>query len=558
MPRKRLGEILIDAGKLKEEELTRAISEQRKYGEKLGRILVRLGILTEKDIVDALTKQLKVPVVNLDNLHIDADVLKLVPPDLAKTYTIIPIGRKSNVLQVATSDPLDITALDEISRATKMELEVFLATESEIKRALQKYYGIKTLVEETLEEITKKEELEEIKEEVETQVLDVSEEEPVIRLVNSLISQAISDNASDVHIEPYEKFMRIRMRIDGKLREIPSPPKKMYLPIVSRIKIMANMDIAKTRIPQDGRFDVKEDGKEVSIRVSTYPSIYGEKVVMRLLDKTASLYGIDRIGLLDQDVERLKRVIKKPYGFILATGPTGSGKTTTLYAILNYLNTEEKNIVTIEDPVEYTIENITQAQINVKAGFTFDQGLRAILRQDPDIIMVGEIRDRETAEVAIHAALTGHIVLSTFHTNDAPSALTRLIEMGIEPFLVASSVTCVIAQRLIRRLCNECKEIYSPPKEVLIKHGLPDDISIFRPKGCPNCKDTGYRGRIGIFEILIMDEHLRELVMRKASSDAIRNVAKERGMTEMKEDALKKVAFGITSLEEALSSVQVD
>lgn len=556
--RKRLGELLLEAGKIKPEDLSKALSEQRKYGEKLGRVLVKMGLLTEREIIETLSTQLRVPIVNLDKLDIDPEVIKIVPPEIATAYMIIPIGRNLNVLKVATSDPLDITGIDEVSRVTKAELQIFLATESEIKRALQKYYGAKTLVEETLEEIKEKEVAQEEEEVREELAIEQADEEPVIKFVNTLISQAIKDGASDVHIEGYEKYMRIRMRIDGKLMDIPSPPKKMFLPIVSRIKIMANMDIAKTRVPQDGRFDVKENGREVSVRVSTYPSIFGEKVVLRLLDKTASLYALDRIGLLEDDERRIRRILKKPYGFILSTGPTGSGKTTTLYAMLNYLNSPERNIVTIEDPIEYTIENITQAQINVKAGFTFDQGLRAILRQDPDVIMVGEIRDRETAEVAVHAALTGHIVLSTFHTNDAPSALTRLIEMGVEPFLVASSVTCIIAQRLVRRLCGECKEEYTLPRELAQEHGLKEGLRIFRPKGCPTCKETGYKGRIGIFEILIMDDEIREMVMRKSPSDLIRKVAKEKGMAEMKEDALRKVSLGITSLEEALSVTQVE
>lgn len=556
--RKRLGELLLEAGKIKPEDLSKALSEQRKYGEKLGRVLVKMGLLTEREIIETLSTQLRVPIVNLDKLDIDPEVIKIVPPEIATAYMIIPIGRNLNVLKVATSDPLDITGIDEVSRVTKAELQIFLATESEIKRALQKYYGAKTLVEETLEEIKEKEVAQEEEEVREELAIEQADEEPVIKFVNTLISQAIKDGASDVHIEGYEKYMRIRMRIDGKLMDIPSPPKKMFLPIVSRIKIMANMDIAKTRVPQDGRFDVRENGKEVSVRVSTYPSIFGEKVVLRLLDKTVSLYALDRIGLLEDDERRIRRILKKPYGFILSTGPTGSGKTTTLYAMLNYLNSPERNIVTIEDPIEYTIENITQAQINVKAGFTFDQGLRAILRQDPDVIMVGEIRDRETAEVAVHAALTGHIVLSTFHTNDAPSALTRLIEMGVEPFLVASSVTCIIAQRLVRRLCGECKEEYTLPRELAQELGLKEGLKIFRPKGCPTCKETGYKGRIGIFEILIMDDEIREMVMRKSPSDLIRKVAKEKGMAEMKEDALRKVSLGITSLEEALSVTQVE
>ncbi len=557
MVRKRLGEILLEAKKIKEEDLQRALSEQKKYGEKLGKVLVRMGILSEREILEALSSQLKIPVINLDKLEVDEKVLGLVPKELVNDFMVFPIGRHNNVLKIATSDPLDFSALDEISRITRMEIDVYLASEEEIRRALDRYYGIKTKIEETLQEIREEgEKKEEELEEKEIQILAGVEEEPVIKFVNSLISQAIADNASDIHVEPYEKTMRIRMRIDGRLREVPSPSKKMFLPIVARIKVMANMDIAKTRIPQDGRFDVVENGRQISVRVSTYPSVYGEKVVLRLLDKSSSLYGLDSIGLLEEDAEKIKKMLKKPYGFVLSTGPTGSGKTTTLYAMISYLNTTEKNIVTIEDPVEYTIENVTQAQINVKAGFTFDEGLRAILRQDPDIIMVGEIRDRETAQIAIHAALTGHVVLSTFHTNDAPSALTRLIEMGIEPFLCASAVTCVVAQRLIRKLCNECKEPYFPPPEVLKDYGLPE--MIYRAKGCPVCRGTGFRGRTGIFEVLVMDDTIRELVVKKAPSDVIRRASKEGGMVEMKEDALKKVALGITSLEEALAVTQVD
>lgn len=552
---KRLGEILIEAKKISEEELSRALLEQKKYGEKLGKVLVRMGILSEEDILNALSSQLKIQIVKLDEIKIDPEVLKILPKEVANDFLVFPIGRNGNVLQIATADPLDFSAIDEISRMTKMEVEVYLASEAEIKRALEKYYGIKTIIEETIEAI-KEEKVEEAEEEERAVVS--ADDEPVIRFVNSLLSQAISDNASDIHIEPYEKSMRIRMRIDGKLRDVPSPPKKLFPSVVSRIKIMANMDIAKTRIPQDGRFDITENGRSVSVRVSTYPSIYGEKVVLRLLDKSTALFGLEKIGLLEDDVEKIKRALRKPYGFILATGPTGSGKTTTLYSIINYLNTGEKNIVTIEDPVEYSIENVTQAQINIKAGFTFDEGLRAILRQDPDIIMVGEIRDRITAEIAIHAALTGHIVLSSFHTNDAPSALTRLVEMGIEPFLCASAVTCVIAQRLVRKLCNECKEPYVPPPEVLKEHGFPEGTRIYRPNGCPICKDTGYKGRTGIFEILLLDDRIRELVVKKAPTDEIRKVAKEKGMVEMKEDALKKVFLGITSLEEALTITQID
>jgi type IV pilus assembly protein PilB len=352
--------------------------------------------------------------------------------------------------------------------------------------------------------------------------------------------------------------MRVRMRVDGRLRAIPSPEKSMFLAIVSRIKILSGIDIAKTRIPQDGRFNIREGTREFGVRVSTFPTIHGEKAVLRLLDKNTSLYGVDKLGLLHDDSEKLKNVLKRPYGFILSTGPTGSGKSTSLYAILNYINSPEKNIITIEDPVEYTVEGLAQAQINPKAGLTFDTGLRSILRQDPDIIMVGEIRDTETATIAIHASLTGHVVLSTLHTNDASSALTRMIEMGIEPFLVASSITCVIGQRLIRKICPDCKESYYPPPSVHKSFNINENVLLYRGKGCPSCQYKGYRGRVGVFEILVLDDELRELVVSKSSSDVIRKKGIEKGMRLLRDDAIMKALFGVTTLEEALTVAQAD
>lgn len=464
--RKKLGEILIEAKRLREEDISKALIEQRKYGERLGKVLIRMGFLTEKDIIDTVSRQLGIPIVNLDGKDIPRELAKLISEDIAKNYLIIPFERRFNILKLAMVDPLDINAMDEVTRIVRMEVDPCITTEGEMKRALEKYYGVKTIVEETLQKMKEEEKVKD-EEEEEKVAFEPGDEEPVIRFVNSLLAQAVADNASDIHIEPGEKTLRIRMRIDGKLREIPAPPKKMFLPIVSRIKIVAGMDIAKSRIPQDGRFDIKEGTKDLGIRVSTYPTIYGEKAVLRMLDKSAALYGIDRIGFFPEDEEKIKGVLKRPYGFILSTGPTGSGKSTSLYAILNYINTPEKNIITIEDPVEYTIESISQSQVNARAGLTFDVGLRAILRQDPDVIMVGEIRDRETATIAVHSALTGHIVLSTFHTNDAAGSATRLVEMGVEPFLVASSLTCVIAQRLLRRICPECKEEYMPSRSIL-------------------------------------------------------------------------------------------
>jgi type IV pilus assembly protein PilB len=561
--RKRLGEILLDAKKLRDEDLSKALAEQKKYGEKLGKVIIKLGLLSEKEIIDTISRQLGIPIVSLDEANIQEDLIKLISVDTAKNCMAIPVEKRFNVLKLAMVDPLDIDAMDEIARIVRMETEPLIVTEGELKRALEKYYGIKTIVEETLERMKGKDEVtlikeEEVEEQDERISVDMTEEEPVVRFVNSLLAQALADSASDIHVEPYRRTMRVRMRVDGRLRAIPSPEKSMFLAIVSRIKILSGIDIAKTRIPQDGRFNIREGTREFGVRVSTFPTIHGEKAVLRLLDKNTSLYGVDKLGLLHDDSEKLKNVLKRPYGFILSTGPTGSGKSTSLYAILNYINSPEKNIITIEDPVEYTVEGLAQAQINPKAGLTFDTGLRSILRQDPDIIMVGEIRDTETATIAIHASLTGHVVLSTLHTNDASSALTRMIEMGIEPFLVASSITCVIGQRLIRKICPDCKESYYPPPSVHKSFNINENVLLYRGKGCPSCQYKGYRGRVGVFEILVLDDELRELVVSKSSSDVIRKKGIEKGMRLLRDDAIMKALFGVTTLEEALTVAQAD
>lgn len=558
--RKRLGELLLDAKKLTEKDLLRALTEQKKYGNKLGKVIVKLGMLSEKEIIDTVSKQLNIPIVDLKELEIPEDVVSLITTDIAKNSMLIPVMRRHNVLKLAMVDPLDIDAMDNVARMVKMEIEPLIVTEDELKQALEKYYGLKTIVEETLDRIREQEltlERDEKDDEEDERIsVDLIEEEPVVRFVNSLLAQALADNASDIHVEPSKNTMRVRMRVDGRLHEIPSPDKKMFLPIVSRIKILAGIDIARTRTPQDGRFNIRESSREVGVRVSTFPTIHGEKVVLRLLDKSTALYGIDNLGFLRDDKEKIKSVLRRPYGFILSTGPTGSGKSTTLYSILNFINAVEKNIITIEDPVEYTLEGLAQAQVNPRAGMTFDSGLRSILRQDPDIIMVGEIRDRETATIAVHAALTGHLVLSTLHTNDAASAVTRLVEMGIEPFLVTSSVSCVIGQRLLRKICPECKESYYPTPSVHKTFQIREDVLLYRGKGCPACKYKGYRGRTGVYEVLVMDDELRELIVSRAPSEVLKKRAHEKGMRVMRDDAIMKVLFGTTTLEEALNVVQ--
>ena len=558
--RKRLGELLLDAKKLTEKDLLRALTEQKKYGDKLGKVIVKLGMLSEREIIDTVSRQLNIPIVDLKELVIPEDVVSLITADIAKNSMLIPVMRRHNVLKLAMVDPLDIDAMDNVARMVKMEIEPLIVTEDELKQALEKYYGLKTIVEETLDRIREQEltlERDEKDEDEDERIsVDVAEEEPVVRFVNSLLAQALADNASDIHVEPSKNIMRVRMRVDGRLREVPSPDKKMFLPIVSRIKILAGIDIARTRTPQDGRFNIRESSREVGVRVSTFPTIHGEKVVLRLLDKSTALYGIDNLGFLRDDKEKIKSVLKRPYGFILSTGPTGSGKSTTLYAILNFINSPEKNIITIEDPVEYTLEGLAQAQVNPRAGMTFETGLRSILRQDPDIIMVGEIRDRETANIAVHSALTGHLVLSTLHTNDAASAVTRLVEMGIEPFLVTSSVSCVIGQRLLRKICPECKESYYPTPSVHKTFQIREDVLLYRGKGCPACKYKGYRGRTGVYEVLVMDDELRELIISRAPAEVLKKRAHEKGMRVMRDDAIMKVLFGSTTLEEALNVVQ--
>ncbi len=558
--RKRLGELLLDAKKLTEKDLLRALTEQKNHGDKLGKVIVRLGMLSEKEIIDTVSKQLNIPIVDLKDMQIPEDVISLITVDMAKNCMAIPVMRRHNVLKLAMVDPLDIDAMDDVARHVMMEIEPLILPEGELRQALEKYYGLKTIVEETLDKIREQDltlEKDDKDDDYEERIsVDVIEEEPVVRFVNSLLAQALADSASDIHVEPAKNSMRVRMRVDGRLRDVPSPDKKMFLPIVSRIKILAGIDIARTRTPQDGRFNIREASREVGVRVSTFPTIHGEKVVLRLLDKSTSLYGIDNLGFLRDDKEKIKSVLKRPYGFILSTGPTGSGKSTTLYAILNFINSVEKNIITIEDPVEYTLEGLAQAQVNPRAGMTFESGLRSILRQDPDIIMVGEIRDRETANIAVHSALTGHLVLSTLHTNDAASAVTRLVEMGIEPFLVTSSVTCVIGQRLLRKICPECKESYYPAPSVHRTFQIREDVLLYRGKGCPACKYKGYRGRTGVYEVLVMDDELRELINSKAPSEILKKKAHEKGMRLMRDDAIMKVLFGTTTLEEALNVVQ--
>ncbi|MDK2816194.1 MAG: type pilus assembly protein PilB [Moorella sp. (in: firmicutes)] len=541
--RRRLGDLLIAAGMITPAQLEQALQEQKRTGERLGKVLIRLGFITEASILEVLEFQLGIPKVVLADYHLDPEVVRLVPEGLARRYQAIPIRLDGNRLLVAMADPLNLLALDDLRLATGKEIMPAIAAEREIEEALSRFWQKETAA--SMSEAAAAAALE-------APGPGGTEGAPAVRLVNSFIQQAIQMRASDIHIEPQEGEVRVRLRVDGLLRELTRLPLGVLSSLISRIKIMAGMDIAEKRLPQDGRFQFTLGKRNVDLRVSSLPTVYGEKVVLRLLDQEAMLLSLDDLGFLPAIKERFASLIHSSYGMLLITGPTGSGKTTTLYATLNILSSPEKNIITIEDPVEYLLPGINQVRVNPKAGLTFASGLRSILRQDPDIIMVGEIRDRETADIAVRAATTGHLVFSTLHTNDAAGAVTRLLDMGVEPYLVNSSLIGVVAQRLVRRLCPHCREIYRPEPGSLEKTWLPEVEELWRGRGCQRCSFTGYAGRTAIQEVLVMNEELRSLVTAKAPAMALKEAAVAAGMVPLIEDGLEKVRQGITTVSEVL------
>lgn len=557
--KKSLGESLVDEGIITQDQLAQALTEEKRSGQRLRKVIVKMGFVDENDLVVLLAAKLGVPRIELANYLVDPKVIELIPEELARKYELIPILKIGDRLTCAMVDPWNVFALDELRARTALIIEPAVASEGEIKQALQEHYGAKGSIEEVIRSIDgEKFQLKEGKE-VDVKKLEGIVKEPVvIKLVNLIIMQALREGASDIHIEPEQETLKIRFRLDGLLHEVTSPPKHLQSAIISRIKILATLDIAERRIPQDGRFNIKMEGKEIDVRVSCMPTLYGENVVLRLLDVSSALLTLSQLGFSKETLEKYQKLTLRPHGIILVTGPTGSGKTTTLYASLDKINTVEKNIITIEDPVEYRLSGIRQTPVNPKVNLTFANGLRSILRQDPNVIMVGEIRDLETAEIAIQAALTGHLVLSTLHTNDAPGAITRMIDMGVEPFLISSSVIGVLAQRLVRTLCKECKEEYTPAKEVLKDMGLEEKGSskFFRGKGCPKCRNTGYKGRIGIFELMLPDENVRKLILTKASLGEIRRQVRASGMVTLKEDGIRKIREGLTTVEEVLRVTQ--
>ena len=562
--RKKLGEMLIEANLLTEDQLKEALADLPKAKLKLGQYLIRKGFVEEQPMLEMLSRQLKIGRYQPEKYPLDQSLSQLIPLDYAQKFQIAPLKKRGRLLTICMSDPMDIDTLDAVEMLTNCEVEPSIGTEREVNQLISSLYGIQSglgNVLETMEmDIKPETEKEDQADVLVSSLQDMAGEAPVIRLVNTIFGQAVREGASDVHISPQQNSVQVRFRIDGKLHDVPAPPKSLFLPIVARIKILANMDITISRVTQDGRFTLKMDRKEINVRVSSIPTIHGENLVLRFLDTSGGVYSLDGLGMIQSDIVKIQSIINKPYGMILSTGPTGSGKSTSIYAILNELNRPESHIMTLEDPVEYRIENIRQVQLNRKAGMTFAGGLRSILRQDPDIIMVGEIRDPETAAIAVQAAQTGHRLLSTVHTNDAAGAISRLVDMDIEPFLIASVLLATFAQRLVRTICPYCKEKYQPPKAALAAVGLEgvDNGSFMRGRGCNQCMNMGYKGRTGIFEVLVNDEMIQRLILEKRSAQEIAREAKKAGkLRTLQEDAAAKVLQGITTLEEAAGAVMM-
>lgn len=597
----RIGELMVKNGLLTMEQLAKAVEEQRKHGGKLGTILVKMGILQENELLEFLSRQFRIRAIELDHSQIQPELIKLIPSNLAKKLMILPVKREGATLTVAMCDPAQLSALDDIKFMTGYNIEPVLVKESSLVEALKRYYGTKGL-EQQKESLEAKDyfhaetEAHEIPsyehEEEEDSMVGLAEEDfqnlvniavdqvelveepreeiaatevdaPIVKLVNGILIKAVKLGVSDIHIEPYEKTFRVRYRIDGVLRKAMGLPLKIRNAVISRIKIMAQLDIAERRLPQDGRIKMKIGRtKEMDFRVSVVPTLWGEKVVLRLLDKSSLQLDMTKLGFEENQLKQFKAAIYRPYGMVLVTGPTGSGKTTTLYSALAELNKETDNIMTAEDPVEYNLPGINQVQMHEEIGLNFATALRAFLRQDPDIIMVGEIRDFETAEIAIKAALTGHLVLSTVHTNDAPSTVNRLLNMGIEPFLVASATNLILAQRLGRRICPRCKEEVKVPKQALLDVGVPEEeipnVRFYRGKGCEYCLGTGYKGRIAFYEVMPIGEEIRELILVGASASEIKREAMRLGMMTLRQSAIMRMKEGITTIEEVIRCTAPD
>jgi len=555
MKRKRLGDLLIDTGWITQPQLENALEVQKRSGKRLGKVLIDLNYVSEEAMIQVLEFQLGVPHVDLSMIDIPPAVAALIPVSLVERHQIIPIKKQGKKITLAMVDPTNFFAIDDVRMVSGFDIEPVIATEKDVLKAIRESYGVQDLVDKAVNKMRPEDA------QLSTP-MQTADDAPIISLVNSFISQAIKDIASDIHIEPQEKTLRVRFRIDGMLREIGSFPRDIHAAIVARIKIISEMDIAEKRIPQDGRIKIREAGRDVDVRVSTLPTIMGEKVVMRLLDQKAVILDLNKLGFSSENKETYHKLYSQSYGMILVTGPTGSGKTTTLYSTLTAVNSPNKNIITLEDPVEYRLHGINQVQVNSKIGLTFTSGLRSILRQDPNIVLVGEIRDGETADIAVRAALTGHLVFTTLHTNDAAGTITRLLDMDVEPFLVASSVLGVVAQRLVRVLCQECKQSYQPEPEslerIFIGTYSDQNLTLYRGVGCSRCNNTGYRGRMAIHEIMPMTSKLKDAINRKVSSDIISDIAISQGMVTMCQDGIQKALAGLTDIQEVMRVAYAD
>ena len=546
MLKKKLGDLLFESGLISQEQLQQALTEQNKSKRKLGDVLIAQGFITEQQLIEVLELQLGIPHVSLFKYQIDPAITQIIPESMAKRYQVLPFMKDGSRLTVAMVDPLDYFAIEDLRMTTGFRIEPAISSRDELQRAIAHYYGLRDSMSLMMGELPTQDEIEE------TEITD--EASPIVQLVNQMIQQAVHLKASDIHVDPGESDVVIRYRIDGVLRTERHLPKQMQGFITARLKIMAKLNIAERRLPQDGRIKLQFDLKMVDIRVSSLPTMHGEKIVLRLLDLSTGVKPVEQLGFNRKNAVWFREMIEQPYGILLITGPTGSGKTTTLYSALNLLNTESSNVITIEDPVEYQLEGVNQVQVSPAIGLTFASGLRSILRQDPNIVMVGEIRDNETAEIAVRASLTGHLVLSTIHTNDAVSTVMRLRDMGIEPYLIASSLIGIVAQRLVRRICSDCKESYTPTDQeqiVLQSQGL--DVQVLhRGKGCGNCNRTGYRGRVAIQEVLKIDQTLRRIITEGAAIEEIREAAKAQDMVTLMTDGLHKVTEGVTTIQEVM------
>jgi len=558
--RKQLGQILIEEGLISDKELEEGLSHQAQNGGALGRVLVDLGVVTDNDILLAIAKQAGMDIIDLEHLEIPQEVVEMISPSVAQVYRIIPVNFEDGVLTVAMADPLNVNAIDDLRFMLNCDVSGAVSNEQAVTESIEKYYGsetesiadlVKDIDEDDLLEIRDDDDIPDI-----SKLEEMASSAPVVKLVNLVLFTAIRDQASDIHFEPFEDEFRIRYRIDGSLLEMQPPPRQLALAIISRVKVMSNLDIAERRVPQDGRIPLSIGGNTVELRVSTLPTMFGESVVMRVLDRSVVSLDLDRLGLREDESSAIKELVDKPNGIVLVTGPTGSGKTTTLYSALNYINEVGMKIITTEDPVEYDLDGIIQVPIKEDIGVTYAACLRSILRQDPDKILVGEIRDLETAQIAVEASLTGHLVLSTLHTNDAPGTVTRLIEIGVEAFLLSATIEAIVAQRLVRVICTKCKDEYEPGEESLLELNLtPAEVqgkNFYYGKGCDNCNSTGYRGRTAIYEIMRVNSRLRESIIARKSTDVLRGEAQASGMRTLRDAGMLKVFDGLTTIEEVV------